>query len=1134
MINDIFFSLIGVTGGVIIKDENCFKVNSDYNFIDNSQIHALEKVAEIGYNYFVLKNFVKNFNDIFEKQDLEELKIKVIENNNMNNTNNFNNNMNNNIKERETFNNNNNTNEHTNDDVNSDTRSINDINSKHLSIYFHPIKELLATYLEKYENELIILEQRYIQNNIISITDIYSDLNSFNNIFIRAIEFLQYIINNELKSSQLLDFVYQNICLSSFEVNYFFKELYINTNLFIFKILIEFIIEGNLDFTNLEFFIVPNNIKDNECLRSWNFDYYIDNNNIPDYYPSSIIDKSLFCSKAIKILNYNKNEENTFSIVNYNKILLDSIKTNLNSDLIIELVDFKSFEIGIDTVKDKVNKELWSFITVNYNLFHQIKLIKSVLLTFEGELYFNFINRIKHKLDCKWDHSSEEELNIKYFKQSIKDVYSLNSYYEDNKICFNDNNSNFIQLKEVVAYEDFEEYFDNFNEFNTSYSNEISSFSNNLKNSVVNNFSLKLITTGFEYIYNLHSQSNYKDIVYFGNIKQINNNNNNNYVDSKANNKLLVFVNSLYNKQDSGSLWNINNFDLENEFYLDLDFIVNNYSKRGVNSLNESSQQLFMQSSNKDNLLLMNTSNKKSGFKLRENNHNILLSNNNNLKHSRCSNYNKMDIDSSNNSFINNSTTNKYANFSLKKKNKLKELVINYVLHSSSNFDLTKSIVCLEDLKNYILIQIIIVYDIYKKCEKPFEILIIIKLINNNNLTKNREVNETEHLETIHKEQIDLSSFPEDMGFLANNICTNINISYKDNILYVNTNRFNLTSVVIKDLSYRLFKEKNSKKVVSGIILSSSNLDINVDIKKFASKFIQSDILYKENTNLILIDYNPSFPMNFIFHESIKKNYNQLFNVIFPLKTCLILLNNSWLDKKSFINGINLEDNILKNSNLFMKKNKTKHVFYYNYERFERKIFAYESEFILFLNNIIGFFMFDIIDPRYNKLIQNIKESKSFEKTIKLHEECLSEIVSLSFVKSKKIMSILFDIIYTIRQYYNLIIKDGINTMKSVRRRVKDIILDDNLKNINNSSINSNSDNSIAQNEEDIKINKNILNIESIVDNIKNDFKVKKANFISTFLKIKNSKFFKSVSTLLTKIDDNYNKYNDDNNEFLW
>ena len=165
------------------------------------------------------------------------------------------------------------------------------------------------------------------------------------------------------------------------------------------------------------------------------------------------------------------------------------------------------------------------------------------------------------------------------------------------------------------------------------------------------------------------------------------------------------------------------------------------------------------------------------------------------------------------------------------------------------------------------------------------------------------------------------------------------------------------------------------------------------DFISWAFNFYSGEI-YNENSNLVLINYTPSWPHNFLFNENILKMYNSIFNLIFPLKTNLTLLNQIWIEKK----------NIAKKENIVF-----------------RLIDSVHAEFVCFLQNLVSFYMFDVVEMKFKIFYDKIKNCEDFEQIINSHEEFLGEVISNSFIKSKKIMRIIFDILFTTRKFYNFV-----------------------------------------------------------------------------------------------------------------
>jgi hypothetical protein len=143
--------------------------------------------------------------------------------------------------------------------------------------------------------------------------------------------------------------------------------------------------------------------------------------------------------------------------------------------------------------------------------------------------------------------------------------------------------------------------------------------------------------------------------------------------------------------------------------------------------------------------------------------------------------------------------------------------------------------------------------------------------------------------------------------------------------------------------------------------------------------------------------------------------------------------------------------------------------------------------------------MFDVIDLKFKNFFSKIKDCQDFEQIINLHEEFLGEVIANSFVKSKKIMRVIFDILFTTRKFYNFI-ENFLTNFYSQQ--------------IDHAG-NNNSNNNLGRS---IQID-NIENIQLNLITIKVEFRNKVNNLINIFSKIKNSKYFAIISQLLTKLD---------------
>ena len=65
MINDILFSLLGITGGIIIETEQGFRVNSKITTLSQSEVDSLSNICEIGTKYKILKDFLSNYESLY-------------------------------------------------------------------------------------------------------------------------------------------------------------------------------------------------------------------------------------------------------------------------------------------------------------------------------------------------------------------------------------------------------------------------------------------------------------------------------------------------------------------------------------------------------------------------------------------------------------------------------------------------------------------------------------------------------------------------------------------------------------------------------------------------------------------------------------------------------------------------------------------------------------------------------------------------------------------------------------------------------------------------------------------------------------------------------------------------------------
>ena len=120
--------------------------------------------------------------------------------------------------------------------------------------------------------------------------------------------------------------------------------------------------------------------------------------------------------------------------------------------------------------------------------------------------------------------------------------------------------------------------------------------------------------------------------------------------------------------------------------------------------------------------------------------------------------------------------------------------------------------------------------------------------------------------------------------------------------------------------------------------------------------------------------------------------------------------------------------------------------------------------------------IFMSLDIKFKIFFNKLKNCQDFEQIIKHHEEFLFEVITNSFVKSKKIMRIIFDILFTTRKFYNIV--EHVLSNIDEAEETRELLL-----------------------------------------GIKEEFYMKKNNLIGVFQKIKNTKYFAIISQLLTKID---------------
>ena len=393
----------------------------------------------------------------------------------------------------------------------------------------------------------------------------------------------------------------------------------------------------------------------------------------------------------------------------------------------------------------------------------------------------------------------------------------------------------------------------------------------------------------------------------------------------------------------------------------------------------------------------------------------------------------------------------------------------NYIMHTSKNFP-SQPPVNLNDMICYFNFQFNLFYD---NDEDPSELTSIKFILYYFN--KNKSINKK-----IYDIEIDKRTKIYDKKmksnilelFKHNNETSRIMIDFKDNVLIIKNKEesFNISlPFVINE-----YLTKDKRKIYIGLIVLSKNLDILLEFINWNCNFYSGEI-FNENSNLILINYNPPWPHNFIFNANVLKSYNDIFNLVFPLKTSLTMLNFLWVQKKNICNQYN---------NLF------------------KVIDSIHAEFHTFLQNLISFYMFDVVEVNFKKFFDNISRYEDLEELLHRHEEFLGEVITNTFVKSKKIMRMLFNILFVIRKFYNYV--------RVILQKVDEIMY------IQQSNYNVK--------KKDYNIPEEII-YKNELFKIKEEFEDKVSDFKNTFEKIKNTKHFKIISQLLTRFESN-NQYN--------
>ena len=389
----------------------------------------------------------------------------------------------------------------------------------------------------------------------------------------------------------------------------------------------------------------------------------------------------------------------------------------------------------------------------------------------------------------------------------------------------------------------------------------------------------------------------------------------------------------------------------------------------------------------------------------------------------------------------------------------------NYIMHTSKNFP-NQPPINLAEMVCYFNFQFNLFYD---NKEDPSELTSVkfILYYFNKNKNINKKIfeieidNETKIYDGKYKSNIlELFKHYDDISHMI--------IDFKDNVLTIRNKEdsFNISLPFIMNN----YLTKDKRKIIIGLVVQSKNVDMLLEYINWNCNFYSGEI-FNENSNLILINYTPPWPHNFIFNTNTIKSYNDIFNLVFPLKTSLTMLNSLWIQKKNICNHYN---------NLF------------------KVIDSIHAEFHTFLQNLISFYMFDVVEVNFKKFFDNISKYEDLEELLNHHEEFLREVITDTFVKSKKIMRTLFNILFVIRKFYNYV--------REILQKVHEVMY-------------------MQETNYHIKKKNYTIPDEIIYKNelfqIKEEFEEKVTIFKNTFEKIKNTKHFKIISQLLTRFESN-------------
>ena len=389
----------------------------------------------------------------------------------------------------------------------------------------------------------------------------------------------------------------------------------------------------------------------------------------------------------------------------------------------------------------------------------------------------------------------------------------------------------------------------------------------------------------------------------------------------------------------------------------------------------------------------------------------------------------------------------------------------NYIMHTSKNFP-NQPPINLAEMVCYFNFQFNLFYDNKEDPSELTSVKFVLYYFN-----KNKNINKK-----IYEIEIDNKTKIYDGKYKSNILelfkhyddISHIIIDFKDNVLTIRNKEdsFNISLPFIMNN----YLTKDKRKILIGLVVQSKNVDMLLEYINWNCNFYSGEI-FNENSNLILINYTPPWPHNFIFNTNTIKSYNDIFNLVFPLKTSLTMLNSLWIQKKNICNHYN---------NLF------------------KVIDSIHAEFHTFLQNLISFYMFDVVEVNFKKFFDNISKYEDLEELLNHHEEFLREVITNTFVKSKKIMRTLFNILFVIRKFYNYV--------REILQKVHEVMY-------------------MQETNYHIKKKNYTIPDEIIYKNelfqIKEEFEEKVSIFKNTFEKIKNTKHFKIISQLLTRFESN-------------